>query len=133
MRRKFSTCVLGPHRFFAVRRFGVARMVQIFIAAALLAVPVISFATAPVTAQPQVLKGHVPKITRKLSAVGRLNAGAQMEVAIGLPLRNREQLTNLLADIYNPASPNYRHFLKTNEFVDSFGPTVEGYQSGIDF
>ena len=45
------------------------------------------------------------------STVGRLDANYRMEVAIGLPLRNREQLTNLLADIYNPASPNFRHFL----------------------
>src|ERR1700733_853474 len=42
------------------------------------------------TAQSQVLRGHVPKITRKLSPLGRLDANYRMEVAIGLPLRNRE-------------------------------------------
>jgi subtilase family serine protease len=83
--------------------------------------------------QPQVLKGHVPKITRQLSAQGRLDANARLEVAIGLPLRNGGQLTNLLEDIYNPSSPNFRHFLKPEEFTAAFAPSVEDYQSVIDF
>ena len=85
------------------------------------------------TAQPQVLSGHVPRITKGLSPLGRLDASYHMEVAIGLPLRNREQLTNLLEDIYNPSSPNFRHFLKADEFAASFGPSTENYQSVIDF
>jgi len=56
-----------------------------------------------------------------------------MEVTIGLPLRNREQLTNLLEDIYNPSSPHFRHFLKADEFVASFGPSAEDYHSVIAF
>jgi hypothetical protein len=135
MRRNSFTSVFDLHRFFAVRRFGFARIIRLrtFIAAALLSAPAFSFAAPPVTAQPQVLKGHVPRITRKLSPLGRLEAGAQLEVAIGLPLRNREQLTNLLADIYNPSSPNYRHFLKPGEFTASFAPSAADYQSVIDF
>jgi subtilase family serine protease len=54
-------------------------------------------------------------------------------LAIGLPLRNREQLTNLLEDLYNPSSPNFRHFLKADDFAASFAPSVEDYQSVIDF
>lgn len=90
-------------------------------------------APAAVVAQRQVLHGHVPKITRRLSTTGRLDANRQMEIAIGLPLRNREQLTNLLEDIYDPASPNFRHFLKTEEFTATFAPSAEDYQSVIDF
>ena len=90
---------------------------------------------APVSgaAQPQVLNGHVPKITKKLSALGRLDANNRLEVTIGLPLRNREQLTNLLEDIYNPSSPNFRHFLKPDEFTASFAPSEVDYQSVMDF
>ncbi|MGZ4974872.1 MAG: protease pro-enzyme activation domain-containing protein, partial [Limisphaerales bacterium] len=84
-------------------------------------------------AQPQVLHGHVPKITKKLSPLGRLDANQQMQLAIGLPLRNRQQLTNLLEDIYNPSSPNFRHFLTADEFAASFGPTAEDLQSVIAF
>jgi subtilase family serine protease len=128
-------CVLGLHRFLAVRRLGFARLIkyQTFLAAAFLSIAFISSAAAPVTSQPQVLRGHVPRITRKLSPLGRLDAGYHLEVAIGLPLRNREQLTNVLADIYNPSSPNFRHFLSADEFAASFGPSAEDYQSVIDF
>ena len=81
----------------------------------------------------QVLHGHVPRITRQLSALGRLDANYPLEVGIGLPLRNREQLTNLLADLYNPASPNFRHFLKPDAFVAAFAPSAADYQSVMDF
>ncbi|HEX4265905.1 MAG TPA: protease pro-enzyme activation domain-containing protein [Verrucomicrobiae bacterium] len=135
MRRISRTSVLGLHRFFAVWRFGFAKLLQsqTLAAAVLLSAPVFSFAVGPVTTQPQVLKGHIPRAARRLSPLGQLNAGYQMEVAIGLPLRNREQLTNLLADIYNPSSPNFHHFLKPDEFAASFAPSAEDYQSVIDF
>ncbi len=95
--------------------------------------PAVSSATTPAPAQPQIVHGHVSKITRKLSPQGSLDGNSRMEVAIGLPLRNREQLTNLLEDIYNPSSPNFRHFLKPDEFAASFAPSAEDYQSVIDF
>jgi subtilase family serine protease len=81
----------------------------------------------------QVLKGHVPKNTRRLTPLHRLDSAAHLDLAIGLPLRNREQLTNLLEDIYRPGSPNFRHFLSTDEFTSSFGPSQQDYQSVIDF
>jgi hypothetical protein len=128
-------CILGRHSFFATRQSGFARKVktQTLIAAALLSVLPFSFAATTPPAQPQVVHGHVPKITKHLPSQGRLDPNYRMEVAIGLPLRNREQLTNLLADIYNPASPKFRHFLKPDEFAASFGPTTGDYQSVIDF
>jgi len=81
----------------------------------------------------QVLGGHVPMAARGLSPRGRLDANYHMELSIGLPLRNDEQLTNLLEDIYNPASPNYRHYLTPDQFASSFGPSPEDYQKVIDF
>ncbi len=65
--------------------------------------------------------------------MARLDPAARLHVAIGLPLRNREQLTNFLADVYNPASPNFRHFLKPDQFAASFGPSAADYQAVIDF
>jgi len=88
---------------------------------------------APAAGVGQVLSGQVPKRVQHLAALGRLEASYQLEVAIGLPLRNREQLTNLLADIYDPASPNFRHFLKPDAFAAAFAPTVEDYQLVADF
>src|ERR1700761_6273545 len=132
MRRSFFRSVLGLHRFFAPGQLTLARKVQsqVFIAAALLSAQAVSFAATLPPPQLQVLHGHhVPKITKGLSPLGRLEANAQLEVAIGLPLRNREQLTNFLADVYDPSSANFRHFLKADEFAARFAPSVEDYQS----
>ena len=128
-------CPLGLHRFFAKRQSGFARMFQFqsAIAATFLFAFIVFPARASVTPPPQLLKGHVPRVTKHLQAKGRLNADYRLEIAIGLPLRNREQLTNLLADLYNPSSPNFRHFLTPNEFAASFAPSEADYQSVIDF
>src|SRR5215469_16499085 len=135
MRRSYFLCLLGLHRSVAARQSNFVRKAQsqILIAAALLSAWAIPFSSASGAAEPQVVRGHVPKITRKLSPEGRLDANYHMQLAIGLPLRNREQLTNLLEDIYNPSSPNFRHFLKADEFAASFGPSAEDYQSVLDF
>ena len=125
----------GRRRIFAGWRSRLAGKVktQIFIAAALLWASLALSALASGTVPPPVLSGHVPKITRKLPALGRLDANRHLEVTIGLPLRNCEQLTNLLEDIYNPASPNFRHFLKPDEFAAAFAPSVEDHQAVMDF
>jgi hypothetical protein len=135
MRWSFFASILGLHRFLAAGRGGFVRKVQsqAIIAGVLLLAPVFSFAATTPPAQPQVVHGHIPKVTRRLSPVGRLDANYRMEVAIGLPLRNREQLTNFLADIYNPSSPNFRHFLKPDEFAAKFSPSGADYQAVIDF
>ncbi|HEY4416684.1 MAG TPA: protease pro-enzyme activation domain-containing protein [Verrucomicrobiae bacterium] len=83
----------------------------------------------------QILSGHVPAAltTLHLQSVGMLTNTAQLKLAIGLPLRNSQALDVFLKDVYNPASPNYRHFLTPDQFADNFGPTVQDYQAVIDF
>ena len=81
----------------------------------------------------QVLQGHVPARARRLAPVERLNPRRQLKLTIGLPLQNREKLTNLLEELYNPSSPNFRHFLSADEFTASFGPSREDYQAVVDF
>lgn len=93
---------------------------------------VFSSAAAP---QPgmKTLHGHVPTIVSGLKAKGQLTATNQLHLAIGLPLRNREALTNLLQQIYDTASPNYHHYLTPEQFTAQFGPTKQDYQAVIDF
>ena len=52
---------------------------------------------------------------------------------IGLTLRNQSALTNLLEELYNPASPNFRKFLTPDQFIERFGPTESDYQAVIAF
>jgi hypothetical protein len=125
----------GLSRCFAPWRSGFARKfrTQTIIAAVLLAAPVILSAPVSGVVQRQVVNGHVPKITRKLPSLGRLGANYRLELAIGLPLRNRGQLTNLLEDIYNPSSPNFHHYFTPDQFAASFAPSQEDYQKVIEF
>jgi hypothetical protein len=90
---------------------------------------------SPLRAQParQVLSGHVPPVTKRLTSIGRLESGAHLDLAIGLPLRDREKLTNLLEELSQPSSPNFRHYLTADQFASSFGPNEEDYQAVIDF
>ena len=79
------------------------------------------------------LRGHVPAAISRLQAKGQLAATNQLYLAIGLPLRNQSVLTNLLRQIYDPASPYYRHYLTPEEFTAQFGPTEQDYQAVIAF
>jgi uncharacterized repeat protein (TIGR03803 family) len=61
--------------------------------------------------------------------MGRLDAGKRLDLAIALPLRNPDQLNALLHDLYDPASPGFRHFLSSQKFAEQFGPTEKDYQA----
>ncbi|MGH7971226.1 MAG: protease pro-enzyme activation domain-containing protein, partial [Limisphaerales bacterium] len=81
----------------------------------------------------QTLVGHVPKAARPAAALGRLPATNRLNLAISLPLRNRQALDDLLAQLYNPASPLYRHYLTSAEFAERFGPSKDDYDKLIGF
>src|SRR5690349_2205975 len=79
----------------------------------------------------QVVNGHVPEIVNRLQPANRLSADTQVYLALGLPLRDQAGLGKLLQELYDPASPNYRHFLTPNQFTEKFGPTLDDYQALI--
>ncbi len=101
-------------------------------ATALLAACWLGF-SSPARAAQQVLKGHVPPVTKKLASIAPLDGNTRLDLAIGLPLRNREQLTNLLQQLYQPSHPGFRHYLTADQFAASFGPSPEDYQAVMDF
>src|SRR5271165_5584638 len=83
----------------------------------------------------QVLHHHVrPAVASGQAApVGLLRPTQRMNLAITLQLRNQAELTSLLARLYDPTSPDYRHFLTVAQFTEEFGPTVEDYQAVVNF
>jgi subtilase family serine protease len=83
----------------------------------------------------QLLKGHVPAAVSRLhlQSLGRLSATQRLNLAIGLPLRNQQALDTLLQQIYDPASPNYRHYLTPEQFTEQFGPTEQDYEAVVNF
>jgi uncharacterized repeat protein (TIGR03803 family) len=81
----------------------------------------------------QALHGHVPAAVVRLQPVDRLPRTSRLDLTIGLPLRNRETLTNLLKDLYDPSGPRYHKYLTAGQFADQFGPTEAEYSSVITF
>lgn len=50
-----------------------------------------------------------------------------------MPLRNLNELSRLANQLYDPASPVYRHFLTVQQFTDEFGPTAQDYEAVISY
>ncbi|MGB6973841.1 MAG: protease pro-enzyme activation domain-containing protein, partial [Terracidiphilus sp.] len=82
-----------------------------------------------------VMTHHVRDVVRngKTQAMGRLPGNQVLQLNLVLPLRDPAGLKSFLADVYNPASPNYRHFLTPQEFTARFGPTEEQYEDVLRF
>ncbi len=81
----------------------------------------------------QHLTGHVPAVLTHLSPTGLVPGTNYLRLAIGLPLRNQVELTNLLAQIYDRRSTNYHHYLTPAQFAGRFGPSPGDYQSLMTF
>jgi subtilase family serine protease len=104
---------------------------QLLVALALSAI----FATSVGASDVRILPGHVPDVVGRyhLQAVGRLPAKNRVHLVITLPLRNEQQLTNLLQQLYDPASSNYHRYLTPQQFTEQFGPAEQDYQSVVNF
>jgi uncharacterized repeat protein (TIGR01451 family) len=79
------------------------------------------------------LHGNVPAVVAGLQPIRKLDDTNQLKLAIGLPLHNKEALTNLLQRLYDPASPDYHQYLTPAQFTEKFGPTAQDYQTVINF
>ena len=91
------------------------------------------FVTPAQAQQVRALPSHVPPAVAHLQPIDRVPGSTRLNLAFGLPLRNQETLTKLLQQIYDPASPQYRHYLTPEQFTGMFGPTEQDYQSLIAF
>ena len=56
-------------------------------------------------------------------------AATRLSLAVGLPLRNREELEHLLSQLADPSSPNFRQYLTPAQFAERFGPSEDDYQA----
>jgi subtilase family serine protease len=81
----------------------------------------------------RVLRGHVPPAAALSQPLGRLSGTNSLRLAISLPLRNQDALTNLLQRLYDPTSPDYHQYLTPTRFNEKFGPTHQDYQKVIEF
>ena len=71
--------------------------------------------------------------SRGAAALSALPAGQTMSLSILLALPDNAGLEATLADIYNPQSPNYRHYLSTEEFTARFAPTQASHDALVAY
>ena len=81
----------------------------------------------------QFLPNAVPAAAARLTPLGNVDPTRQIEFTIMLPLRNHDVLTQLIADLYDPASPKFHKFLSLEEFTAQFGPSADDYRALLDF
>lgn len=93
----------------------------------------LSFSAQAQSSPRQFLAGHVPPEVLKLAPLGQLAPSDRLHLAIGLPVRNPEAMAQLLAEVSDPASPNYRHYLSPQQFTDAFGPSEQDYETVASF
>ena len=89
--------------------------------------------TIPQARAQRLLDGHVPDVVPQLIAKGNLPGEAQVHLALGLPVRDRDALDTFVREVSNPNSSLYRQYLTTAEFTERFGPTEADYQAVINF
>jgi kumamolisin len=108
-----------------VRKTGLS---LIFLAAAILVATIVSPAQSMMTR-------HVREAARTgtTKPLARLSKIQVLQLDIVLPLRDQAGLDAFLKDLYNPGSPNYRHFLTVAEFTSRFGPTQDNYDAVVSF
>ena len=83
--------------------------------------------------------GNTSPLIRQSRLLGVDHADRTLHMSVGLSLRNQDQLTILLNNLYNPQSPSYHHYLSVAQFTREFSPTaqqqqaVENYLTGQGF
>ncbi|MGO9169843.1 MAG: protease pro-enzyme activation domain-containing protein [Candidatus Sulfotelmatobacter sp.] len=81
------------------------------------------------------LTRHVREVTLNGQAtrLGHLPATQIMRLDVVLPLRDQAGLDHFLAELYNPDSLDYRHYLTPAEFTERFGPTRQDYDALVQY
>lgn len=90
--------------------------------------------TAPAQQSP-IIAEHVPAIVRsgRAKLIGSTDTNTHLKLALSLPLRNEAALDALLAQIYDPTSPRYHHYLSVEEFTAAYSPSQQEYDRAVQW
>ncbi len=94
-----------------------------------------ALAAAPAARAAETLATSIPGVVTRQAAAfaGKPAPDRVLHLAISLPLRNTAELDRLLADITDPASAHFRHYLSVAEFTERFGPTAADYAAVVNY
>ena len=108
-----------------IRRLGIVSVGILIIGVSILSVALIARSRQN---SPYILTGQNAPLVSRAHMLGPADAQQQLSLSVGLQLRNLPQLEDLLAQLYNPRSPMYHHFLTAQQFVEQFAPTPDQVQ-----
>ncbi len=108
------------------------RFLKALAASAAVVIVLLSLSTAQAQQNPLMAR-HVPDVVRNGQAtqIGAVESSRHLQLALSLPLRNEAALDTLLAQIYDPQSPMFHHYLTAQQFTDSYGPTQQDYDAVV--
>jgi len=90
------------------------------------------FAAVSGTGAPSV--GHnTPRFTASAKPLGAVDPSSVIDVSIWLKPHNKADLDAVAKDLYNPKSPNCRHWLSKSEFLAKYAPTAAEARTVQDF
>lgn len=90
---------------------------------------------APAKAPSVRLTNHVPVQAMKSAAfLKHVESNAQVPITFVLPLRNQEELQDVIDRIYDPSNEeHYGRYLSSDEFIERFAPTQEDYDQVVAY
>jgi subtilase family serine protease len=93
------------------------------------------FSASTAAAGNKTLPDDVPGAVQALNLrpLGHFPASSRLRLAIGLPMHDKDALTALVRQIYDPTSQVYHRFLTPAQLTAKFGPTEQEYQAVIQF
>jgi kumamolisin len=77
----------------------------------------------------QQLAGYVLPAFHKAPLVGPVPQADAITLEVGLQIRDPKGLNSFIADVSDPASANYRHYLTPAQFAATYGPTPTDYSA----
>ena len=77
----------------------------------------------------QQLSGYFGVPTPALPLIGPVPQDAQISLAIGVPVRDPNGLNDLIKQVSDPKSANFRKFISQADFKNTYGPSDADYRS----
>src|SRR5437762_11956672 len=79
------------------------------------------------------LKGQFAPLVQQAHLLQATDANQQLNLSIGLKIRNRADLDSLLQAMYDPQSAQYHQYLTPDQFNQLFAPTSDQVQQVVSF
>ena len=83
--------------------------------------------------QRTVLSGQMVPLVQQAHVLSPADTNQQLNLSIGLQLRNSSTLDMLLSNLYAPQSPQFQQFLTPDQFDQLFAPTADQVQQVVTY